>query len=146
MSLRIAVAAPFRGEAKRVIEESSFVVALSLDRDWFSPDQSKRLVDVAVGEGLLDRTDDGLRVQFDPDDVTVPEEFHPDEEILRQRSTFERVLDACLDADIEKRDAVAAINRLQAELAVTIEAAAVVYAHRHGVDVQQHAAGALEEL
>jgi hypothetical protein len=146
MSLRVAVAAPFRSEGKRVLGESSFVVALSLDRDWFSPDQAKRLVDVAVGEGLLERTDDGLRATFDPDSVSVPDGYHPDESILQQRSVFEKVLDACLDADIEKQDAVAGINRLQAELAVTIEAAAVLYAHRNGIDVTNEAAEALADL
>jgi hypothetical protein len=147
MSLRVAVAAPFRSEGKRVLGESSFVVALSLDRDWFSPDQAKRLVDVAVGEGLLERTDDGdLRAAFDPDSVSVPDGYHPDESILQQRSVFEKVVDACLDADIEKQEAVAGINRLQAELAVTIEAAAVLYAHRNGIDASNEAAEALADL
>ncbi len=146
MSLRVAVAAPFRSEGKRVLGESSFVVALSLDRDWFSPDQAKRLVDVAVGEGLLERTDDGLRATFDPDSVSVPDGYHPDESILQQRSVFEKVLDSCLDADIEKQEAVAGINRLQAELAVTIEAAAILYAHRNSIDVTNEAAEALADL
>ncbi|WP_255195163.1 DUF2240 family protein [Halorarius litoreus] len=146
MSLRVAVAAPFRSEGKRVLGESSFVVALSLDRDWFSPDQAKRLVDVAVGEGLLERTDDGLRATFDPSGVTVPEDYHPDESILQQRSVFEKVLDACLDSGIEKQEAVASINRLQADLAVTIEAAAILYAHRNGIDVHNEAAEALADL
>jgi hypothetical protein len=146
MSLRTAVAAPFRQSGSREMGESAFVVALSLDRDWFSPDQAKRLVDVAASEGLLERDDGQLRVSFDPGSVDVPEGCTPEESILQERSTFERVLDALVDAGHDKQEAVAAVNGLQSELGVTIEAAAVLYAHRNAVDVQQHAETALGEL
>ena len=126
--------------------ESAFVVALSLDRDWFSPDQAKRLVDVAASEGLLAREDGHLRVEFDPSAVDLPEGFEPGEAILRERSTFERVLDALVEAGHDKQDAVAAVNGLQSELAVSVEAAAVLYAHGQGIDVRKHAEAARAEL
>jgi len=146
MSLRTAVAAPFRQEGTTELGESAFVVALSLDRDWFSPDQAKRLVDVAASEGLLHREDGQLEARFDPQSVTVPEAFEPDESLLQERSTFERVLGALVEAGHEKQAAVAAVNGLQSDLGVTIEAAAVLYAHRQGIDVQEQAAAAGSEL
>jgi hypothetical protein len=146
MSLRRAVAAPFRQRGVERINESEFVVALSLDRDWFSPDQAQRLVDVATGEGLLDRDGDDIVATFDLRGVDVPDDFVPDESVLQQRSTFERVLDALVDAGVEKQQAVADINRLQADLGLTIEAAAVLYARREGVEVTDLAAMAREEL
>ncbi|WP_435197021.1 DUF2240 family protein [Natronomonas sp. EA1] len=146
MSLRLAVAAPFQRAGTDTMAESEFVVALSLDRDWFSPDQAKRLVDVAASEGLLTRTDDGLRVAFDAASTDVPEDFRPGEDVLRQRSVFEKVLDALVDAGVAKQEAVANVNSLQSELGVTVEAAAVLYAHRQGIDVQDHASTALGEL
>jgi len=121
------------------VAESEFVVALSLDRDWFSPDQAKRLVDVATGRGLLRREDDDLVPTFDPDGVEIPNGFVPDEALLRDPSPFEMVLDALVSAGYEKRAAVGEINALQRELGVTAEAAAVVYARRQGVDVDEAA-------
>ncbi|PSP82364.1 DUF2240 domain-containing protein [Halobacteriales archaeon QS_1_68_17] len=146
MSLRTAVAAPFRQTGQDRMGESEFVVALSLDRDWFSPDQAKRLVDVAAGEGLLERADGDLVVAFDADAVAVPDDFVPDEEILRGRSTFERLLDAVVETGAEKQEAVAAINALQADLGVTVEAAAAVYARRQGIDVSDLADRARADL
>jgi len=146
MSLRRAIAVPFRTKGRESLPESEFVVALSLDRDWFSPDQAKRLVDVATTEGLLERDDDAVAPGFDPSAVSIPEGFTPDESILRQRSTFERTLDAITEAGTEKQVAVAAINRLQADLGVTIEAAAIIYAHREGIgtdDLAERVAGEL---
>ncbi|AEH35692.1 DUF2240 family protein [Halopiger xanaduensis] len=135
MSLRVAAAAPFIQNGTTRLEEGEFVVALSLDRDWFSPDQAKRLIDIATREGLLERDGDDLVAGFDPSEVTVPEEFVPDEDILQERSAFERVLDALVADGAEKHEAVGAINALQGDLGVTIEAAAVVYARREGLDV-----------
>ncbi|NHN47265.1 DUF2240 family protein [Halostella sp. JP-L12] len=146
MSLRTAVAAPFRQRGTDRIGENEFVVALSLDRDWFSPDQAKRLIDVATGQGLLERDDGDIVATFDADGVDVPEEFVPDESILRERSTFERVLDRVVADGAEKQEAVADINRLQGELGVTVEAAAVVYARRRGLDVDGAAESAREGL
>ena len=146
MSLRTVVAAPFRGKGRERLAESEFVVALSLDRDWFSPDQASRVVDLAVGSGLLERDEDDLVPAFDPDDVTVPGGFVPDESLLVERSPFEQVLDALVAEGVEKREAVAGINRLQAELDVHIEAAAGVFARRRGVEVPEAAAAARAEL
>jgi len=146
MSLRRAVAVPFREKGRESISESEFVVALSLDREWFSPEQAKRLVDVAATEGLLDRDDDAVSPAFDPHDVSIPDGFQPEEDVLRQRSTFERILDALVDAGVEKQAAVAGINGLQSDLGVTLEAAAVVYARREGLDVNDHAERVLGDL
>jgi hypothetical protein len=146
MSLRRAVAAPFRQRGVESLRESEFVVALSLDRDWFSPDQAQRLVDVAVSEGLLDREAETVTVAFDPAAVEIPEGFVPEESVVQQRSTFERVLSALVEAGVEKRTAVAEINRLQADLDVAIEAAALLYARRQGLDVSGLAERAREEV
>ncbi|MEF8851650.1 MAG: DUF2240 family protein [Haloarculaceae archaeon] len=147
MSLRRAVAEPFRAKGREELTDSEFVVVLSLDREWFTAEQAKRLVDVATTEGLLERTAEGdLATAFDPRAVDIPEGFSPDDDVLRQRSTFERALESLVDAGIEKREAVADINRLQADLGVTVEAAAVVYARRRDVaieDVARRARGGL---
>ncbi|ERG89912.1 MAG: uncharacterized protein conserved in archaea [halophilic archaeon J07HX5] len=146
MSLRRAVAAPFRDRGVDRMHTSEFIVALSLDRNWFSPDQAERVVSLAVSDGLLERTADELVVSFDAADTTIPDGFVPDEEILTQRSTFERILDAVVDAGTDKRTAVAEINQLQNKLDVTIEAAAALYARRQGVDVSDLATRARARL
>ncbi|MFO7832982.1 MAG: DUF2240 family protein [Halohasta sp.] len=134
MSLQVAVAVPFRQQGARSLGEGEFVVALSLDREWFSPDQAKRLVDVAVGRGLLAEENGDLRPTFDVDDVAVPEGFTPDTDILREQSTFEQLLDGMVAGGLPKQEAVAATNDTQRRLGITLEAAAVLVARRNGVD------------
>jgi hypothetical protein len=146
MSLRRAVAAPFQQRGVECMSESEFVVALSLDRDWFSPDQAKTLVDLATGEGLLDREGDDVAAAFQAGTVEIPDDFVPDESVVQERSTFERVLDAVVEEGVEKQEAVASINRLQADLGLHIEAAAVLYARQQGVDVTDFVQRAREDL
>ena len=146
MTLEAAVAAPFRGAGTDRMGEGEFVVALSLDRDWFSPDQAKRLVDIATARGLLAEDGGDLVAAFDPAEVHVPAEFVPDESILREQSTFERALDAIVADGMEKREAVAAANRRQREVGVTLETAAVLVARERGVDAEAVADAAREEL
>jgi hypothetical protein len=146
MSLDVAVAVPFKQRGTSRMGEGEFVVALSLDRDWFSPDQAKRLIDVAAGRGLLRREDDAVVAAFDPADVTVPEDYEPDQSVLREQSTFERMLDALVAAGHDKQSAVAEVNDLQRRLGVNVEAAAALYATRRGVDVGDAARDAREEL
>lgn len=135
MSLRVAVAAPFKQKGKPRIGEQEFVVALSLDRDWMSPDQAKRLLDVATGEGLLSREGGDVRAEFDSNDVDLPEEFVPDSSLFEERSAFERAVEALGTAGHDRQEAVAAVNELQQDLGTTADTAAVVYARREGVDV-----------
>lgn len=146
MSLRRTVAAPFQQRGVDRMSESEFLVALSLDRDWFSADQAKRVVDVATGEGLLDRTDDDVVASFDTAATEIPDGFVPDESLVQERSTFERVLDTIVETGIDKQDAVASINRLQSDLGVHLEAAAVLYARQQGLAVERLAERAREEL
>ncbi|WP_266078336.1 DUF2240 family protein [Haladaptatus caseinilyticus] len=146
MSLRIAVAAPFQQNGRKRMRESEFVVALSLDRDWFSPDQAKRLVDIASGQGLLSHDEETLVAEFDPADVEIPEDFHPDESLLQEQSTFEKALDTIVAHGTTKQTAVAEINELQRSAGISVEAAAIVYARRKGIDVSSEADEALSDL
>jgi len=146
VSLQVAVAAPFKREGVERLAENEVVVDLSLDRDWFTPDQARRLVDVAVGRGLLRREGEDLVATFDRGAVELPEAFSPDESLLTEPSPVEMVLDAAVDAGTDKQSAVAAINAVQSELGVGVEAAAVVYARRAGLDAGPAAARAAEEL
>lgn len=146
MSLRVVVAAPFKGAGRDRMGEGAFVVALSLDRDWVSPDGAKRVVNIAEREGLLEREDGDLVATFPYDDVTIPEGFVPDDSLFQERSAFERALDDLVSAGEDRQGVVAAINERQQALGVTADAAAVLHARALGVDAETAAEGAMDGL
>ena len=135
MDLKTVVAAPFRHRGSDTLTDSEFIATLSMELDWYTPEQTRRVIDLATSEALLDRTDGQLVPTFEVEALSIPYDSSPDESILTERSVFEQLLTAVTDAGIDKQEAVAEINTLQRELGVTIEAAGVLYAHRHGVAV-----------
>lgn len=146
MSLRTVVAVPFQAKGRTRLPESEFVVALSLDRDWFSPDQAARISDRAVGQGLLRRADDELVADFSPETVSIPPDFSPSDDLLAESSPFEEVVARLVESGQDKQSLVGNINQLQADLALTLDAAAVLYAYRNGYEVTALAERALTAL
>lgn len=146
MSLRVTLAAPFKGKGRTRMREQAVVVDLAIDRNWVSPDQAKRLLELGVDRGLLERDDGEVSVAFDLDSVSVPDGFVPDDSIFQQRSPFEEILDELVAAGYDRQETVAGINTLQNELLVTADAAAVLYARREGVSVDEAAARVARSL
>ena len=146
MTLERVVAAPFKRAGSTSLSEQEFVVGLSLHRDWFSPAQAKRVIELGVADGLLSREDSTVSPAFDPATITIPPEYTPDTSILTRRSPFEAMLERLVDDGVDKRTAVGEINRLQESLDVTIDADAAIYAARRGVDVRSEAKAAAESI
>lgn len=146
MGLQTAVAAPFRRRGEDRLSETEFVAAVAMELGWFTPDQTKRLIDIAVTEGLLAKQAGQLEPMFDIDETAVPEDFVPDESILQQRSVFEHILESIEAAGVEKQTAVADINQLQDQLDLTVEAAAILYARKQEIDVDNQATRARTAL
>lgn len=139
MSLRVAVAAPFKGNGRDRLREQAFVVDLAIDRNWVSPDQAKQLADLAKRRGLVEEVEGELVATFDLDEVSVPDGFVPDESIFAEQTPFETVVDELVAAGFDRQEAVAGINTLQDELQITADAAAVVFARGEGVAVEKTA-------
>lgn len=135
MDLEKVVAAPFKQQGSTRVAESKFVVGLSLDRNWYSPDQASRIVELGIQNGLLSRDEDELIAEFTPESVSIPPDFDPSDELLTQESPFEIILRELTDAGMEKQSVVAQINQLQGELGISVDAAAVVFAKSQRADV-----------
>lgn len=135
MSLRATVARPFRQNGTDSLPRSEFVVALTLEAEWFTPEEVEQLLAVAGEAELVEEHDDTVVATFDPGAVDVPDGFTPDASVLEQQTVFERTLESFVAAGHDKQSAVGSINAVQADLGVTIEAAAVVAASRAGLEI-----------
>lgn len=133
------VAVPFRKKAASALTENEFVLALSLDLKWFSPEQAKVVILNAEKEGLLRREGSSLIPGFDVSAVDIPIGFRPDASIFEKKSSFERIVDRIASGrKMERQKVVALINRKLEQLSrmVEIEAAAIIVARESDVDVK----------
>lgn len=139
MSLQTAVAAAFKHHGRDRLTDTDIVSALALDRGWFTPEEVRTLIDRAVDSGELTEVDGAFAPTFDIGSVTIPAGYEPPPDLLAETPPFEQILVHLEEAGHERRASVAAINELQAEMGVTSDAAALVYAHSQAIDVTAEA-------
>lgn len=101
------------------------------------------LLDVSVKKGLLVRTEEFLKPNFDIKDIEASLSFRPSKAVLsadkEEVSIFAQLVQLISDkGGLKKRDAVARINRTQERLGVDVEVAAVLVARDLGIDVTSY--------
>jgi hypothetical protein len=132
--LLYTVSVPFKRKGKDALKESEFVLALSIDLNWFSPEQAKNIVHEAERAGLLKREGDIIRPVFDLSSVAPPQGFMPG--VFEERSLFDRIIERItIETGMDKRKVIAQINKKHDELSklVEIEVSAILVALEHGV-------------
>lgn len=134
--LTYIVSMPFKRKGKEALKESEFVLALSIDLNWFNPEQAKTVLSDAEKSGLLKKEGDIIRPSFDISRVELPSGFKPESSIFDKENMFDRIIDRIIiNSGIDKRKIIAQINKKQEELAkqVVIEVSAILVAIEHGV-------------
>jgi len=130
----------FKRKGKNVMTETEFMLTVSFDYRWFTPKEAQTLLDISIKRGLLVRTEEYLRPNFDIKDVEASLSFRPSKEVLsgdkEEVSLFAQLIQLISEkGKLKKRDAVARVNRTQERLGVDVEVAAVLVARDLGADV-----------
>ncbi len=136
--LLYSVAVPFKRKGKEALKESEFVLALSIDLNWFNPEQAKNILGNAEKAGLIKRDGDLVKPTFDLNSIEIPSGFKPDSSIFERKTIFDRVIERIIaGTGMEKRRVISLINKKQEELSklVVIEVSAILVALEHGVAV-----------
>jgi len=130
--------APFKIKGRREMTVSEFIFSLSLDLKWFSPDQSRVVLEKAVKRGLLKQVNDTLEPVIDVDSISVPPDFTPDFRKIVEVSPFDIVVDRIVTkTGKDRKDIVAEINRKYERYDGMLDATviALVIAKDMGIDI-----------
>lgn len=136
--LTYTVSMPFLRKGKDALKESEFVLALSIDLNWLTPEQAKNVLNLAENSGLLKKEGELIHPAFDISDVNIPSGFKPGQGAFDKKTLFDMVTDRVISGTgIEKRKVIALINKKQEELSkmVVIEVSAILVAIDHGIMV-----------
>lgn len=134
--LTYTVSMPFKRKGKEQLKDMEFVMALSMDLKWFTPEQAKSVLAEAQKSGLLKRDGDLVRPSFDISKIEIPSGFKPEAVAIEKKTVFEKVIERIITSTgIEKRKVVSMINKKQEELSkqVVIEVSAILVAIENGV-------------
>ena len=132
------ISMPFKRKGKDTLKESEFILVLSMDLNWFSPEQAKNILVEAKRTGLVKVEFDFLKPGFDITGVEIPSGFKPGSDTFEIKTVFEKTIDRIIVATgLEKRKVVSMINKKQEDLQkmVEIEVSAILVALENGVIV-----------
>ncbi len=137
--LKETIASAFKSKGKRSMKKSELIMTLTFDLGWFSHEEAKRVVDLALEKGLLMGNEE-LTPTFDLDEVEVPVDFRPDESIFSEKPVFDRIVEEIAEKTGKSfGEVVAMINRRQEELGnlLSVEVVALIVAKELGLDVSK---------
>ena len=138
MSVRIAVAAPFKHMRKDRLQKSEFVFYIAIDRKWMNKEQVNQLLDRAKAEGLIEVDGGAIRPLFDLAEVSIPLGFKPTSDVLAATESPYEELIGRIAAATEKppQEVVAELHRIVTDNFdgnIRVEAAVIILAKRYGV-------------
>ncbi len=134
------IAAVFRSKGKRRMKRSELIYTMSLDLNWFSHEQSKKVVEEAEKRGLI-AGDEEVEPTFDIDSVEIPADFKP----RLSRDLAEAIVERIAEKTGKSfQEVISEINRKQERMGnlLSFEVVALIVAKEHDVEV----ADLLEEV
>lgn len=138
--LKETIAAAFKSKGRCSMKRSELIWTLSFDLGWFSHDDAKRVVDLALKREIL-RENEELHPTFDLDDIEVPIDFKPDLSKILTESVFDQIVQEIAEKTGKSiSEIISLINKKQEELGsiLSVEVTALIVARDLGIDVSRY--------
>lgn len=137
--LKATIAQAFKVRGKARLTRAELAFALSLDLKWFSPDESREVVETGLRVGLLKEEDGKITPYFDYRSVDVPPGFSPGADIFK-KPLLERIEILLVNSGIEADAVRGIIEKKQKELCdlVTPEVAGLIIARERDLDISEY--------
>jgi len=84
----------FKRSGKEELTPSDLYLPLSMDLQWFTPNQAKTFVNMALQQKLLIKKEGKLKPSFDYEKIVVPVGFRPSKKPIEEKEVKEEKLDA----------------------------------------------------
>ncbi len=138
--MRKVIAAAFKSKGKRKMTRSELIYTMSFDLNWFSHESSKKVVEEAEKEGLIEGQQH-IAPTFDVDDVDVSSDFKPELSKLLSRSVTDKIIEKIVEKTGKSyQEVVSMINEKQEKLEglISFPTAALIVAKESGLDVSDY--------
>lgn len=146
--LEMVVARAFQLRGKSRLNRTEFTFALAYELKWFSPEESKDVLDAALKQGLIKEEGGKLAPAFNVKSVVVPPDFHPGKDVLSEKSLFDRTLDLIGTAGIDRASALEMVGKKQKEYGglMTPETAALIIAKEKKLNIEPYVDEAYKQI
>jgi hypothetical protein len=133
----------FKRSGKKELTPSDIYLPLSMDLQWFTPNQAKTFVNMALQQKLLIKNEGKLKPSFDYEKIVVPVGFRPSKEPIEEKEVKEEKLDAIktiMARIVEKtgqdeKSIIEKIKDIEKEKNIRPEVAVLLISKEYAVDV-----------
>jgi len=136
--LKYIVAIPFKKKAEKTLKEKEFIFILSIDLNWYSPIEAKKIIKMAEENKLLKRENDNLSIEFDFSEIQISPNFKPTKEIFKEKLILDRIIDRiALKTNLDKKEIISMIDKKNTQFSelINIDICALLVAIDYGVDI-----------
>ncbi|WP_292486974.1 DUF2240 family protein [Methanohalobium sp.] len=132
------VASVFKKKSSSELSLKEFEFALSFDFKWISPDEASRVSDMAIESNIVYEQDGYINLNINLDNVSIPHDFKPSDELFKEKSTIEQIMEyITVTMNIDKQKVASLINGKQEEYSELLypEVSAILVAKELGCDI-----------
>ena len=137
----------FKRSGKTKLSFSDLYLTLSMNLNWFTPEEAKEFVTFALKQKLLTKKGEAITTNFDYDKIVVPVGFVPskmafeEKEVKKRDEKEETVLEKIVKqlvekTDLDKRQIVEKINATAKEKNITTEVAALLIGKEYDISFE----------
>ena len=137
----------FKRSGKKQLSFSELYLTLSIDLNWFTPDDAKKFVNEALEKKILTKKKDLITPSFDIEKVSVPVGFYPSKRVFIEEEPIEVKEEIDLLNQIIKKiakkvklkdqDILNKIKKIEEEKKVTTEVAALLFGKENDLDLSE---------
>ena len=146
--LKKVIAAAYKSKGKKEMSKSELIHTLSFDLKFFSHEMSKKVVELAEKNRLIDG-EEKVKPLFDVNSVKITPDFTPDAKKLFSSSTFDELVSKISEKIGKSRsEVVAIINERQEKFRnlLSAEVVALIVAKEFDVEISDYIDKVEEEL
>ena len=142
----IIIAFLFKRSGKSQLSYSELYLALSMDLNWFTPDDAKVFVDSSLKNDLLAKKGDLIQPNFEYDTIVVPVGFTPsgqvfegkiEKQVEKKSDIFDKIIKRLVkETKLDEEKIKEKIHKISNEKDITAELAALLFSKECNVSTE----------
>jgi len=142
----IILAFLYKRVGKQKVNFSELYLDLSMNLNWFSPENAKKFLNDAIKKKLLIKEGDQISTSFDTSKITIPIGFSPSKKVfferkkqkdLDEKDTFNQIVKRiCEKTNQNENEIIDKINLISKEKNLFLEIAALLVGKEYDLDLK----------
>ena len=146
------IAFVFNRSGKTQLSFSELYLTLSIELNWFTPDDAKTFIKNAIENEIIIKKEDLFGPNFEIDKINIPTGFYPSKDLLQKpkeiknedkqkkdktEDLFEEIINEISKKTKNKKEEIASdIKKIEEEKNITVEVAALLYAKEKNINLE----------